>query len=376
MILFLTDLHFGMKKFSEKMYNLQIDYFKDKIFPYILENDIKQVIHCGDIVDNEMEIDNRLLLDLKTDFINWFESHKVNLYLLHGNHDSYYKNNTDYSFTKVLSNNMNYIHSIVDIETLKIGANRFTFVPHSKEFSHITDLGDVIIAHHDIADVVFNVHQKSKKGLSIDELEKLKVPILIGHYHNQSVTKNCRYLGTLFQYNWGEFGFRKGFWVLDDVHKTDVFKINEQLKFIEQTELPRFIRVEYIQEGRKQPSFIISDGISPDRVETDYNVIKDLVSKNHIELKAENYNIETKYMEMINDLNSICYSEITINNSKRLNKAIEQMLEMNEETDCDISNDSGILELCKHFFSLLPDTLDNKEEMKNLFMDKVETIGG
>lgn len=369
-ILLLTDIHFGMKKFSHAKYEEMVGYIKTYLFPYILENDIRDVIHCGDIIDNEMEIDNKLLLDIKKDFINWFEEKKINLYLLHGNHDSYYKNNTDYSFTKVLSNKMLYVKSITEIETRHISNCRITFIPHSKSFSDIKDVGDVIIGHHDVVDVTFNIHQKSKKGMSVGDLDKLKVPILMGHYHNQSITGNCRYLGTLFQHTWGEYGFKKGFWVLDSVQKITQFNINEQLSFIEQNVLPKHIRIEYIQDGKKQPFFIINDGIEEEMVTKDYNIVRDLVGSNIIELKADNYSNENKYMEMLNDLNSVAYTEIVVINSKRLNKAIEQMLEMNEE-DGDDNNDVSVIDLCDRFFGLLPETLENKEEMKKLFQEKV-----
>jgi predicted phosphodiesterase len=368
MILLLTDLHFGLKKFSDKIYNLQMDYIKDEVFSHILENNIKTVIHCGDIIDDPEVIENKLLQNIKTDFISWFEEKKVNLYLLTGNHDCFHKESTEYNFNKVLSHNCKYVKDVSDVtylEDLKIA-----FVPHSKSFSEVKGNPKVIFAHHDVKDVTFNVYQKSKKGLSVDELEKLNCPIIIGHYHNQSVTKNCRYIGTLFQHTWGEFGFRKGFWILKDVQKLDLFNINEHLSFIEQTVLPRHIKIEYIQEGNKQPTFIIDDGIQEKETTKDYNKVKDIVSGNHIELKAENYNVETKYLEMLNDLNSVCYSELNILNNKRLNKAIEQMLELQEEDD--IENDSNIVDLCKHFFDILPDSLENKEAIRNLFLEKIE----
>lgn len=377
MILLLTDLHWGIKKFSDKYYKLQMDYFKEVIFPYILENKISTVIHAGDLIDNEMEIDNKLLLDLQSDFIEWFEQNKIRLILLCGNHDSYHKNATEYNFNKIVSSGKKYIIDISKTDLRRINSNsNYGFVPHSKKFSELEDLGvpDVIFAHHDVADVTFNIHQKSKKGLDLDVLEKLKVPILLGHYHNKSVTRNCRYLGTLYQHNWGEFGFRKGFHVLDDTIKITVDNIENHLYFIEQTTLPKHIKIEYIQEGRKQPVFIVNDGIEDEKIISDYNTIRDIVSKNYVEIKAENYNVETKYLEMINELNSICYSEIIINNSKRLNKAIEQLLEMDQEQSDDVSNDSGIIDLCKHFFTLLPSSLENKNEIEELFLEKIELI--
>ena len=347
-----------------------MDYIKETVFPYILNNDIKTVIHLGDIVDDPEVIENKLLQNIKTDFISWFETNEINLYLLTGNHDCFHKESTEYNFNKVLSHNCKYVKDVSEVIYLHLQDSQIAFVPHSKDFSDVRGNPKVIFAHHDIKDITFNAYQKSKKGLSVDYLEKLNCPILLGHYHNQSVTKNCRYIGTLFQHTWGEFGFKKGFWVLDDVQNLTLFNINEHLSFIEQTNLPKHIKIEYIQEGKKQPVFIVDDGIVEKQSVTDYNKIKEIVSNNYIELKAENYNVETKYLEMLNDLNSVCYSELHILNNKRLNKAIEQMLELQEEDD--VENDSNIVDLCKHFIDALPDTLDNKEEIRKLFLEKIE----
>jgi hypothetical protein len=229
---------------------------------------------------------------------------------------------------------------------------------------------DFICGHHDIKDVVFNSYQKSKKGLSADELtEKFKnVPILLGHYHNQSITRGCRYMGTLFQHSWGEYGFRKGFWVIGDDKKINFIDSNDHF--------PKHIRIEYTQEGKKQPTYYISDGISDVICTTDYNLVKEFVSKNHIEFIAEKYDSETKYNQLILDLSNTSYGDFNVINNKRLSKAIAQLLDVTEE-ECgedDIKNNSNIIELCQYFLNSLPESLENKKEIIKLFDEKISKL--
>jgi hypothetical protein len=369
LILFLTDLHWGMKKFSKKYYDLQINYFREVVFPFLLENKITNVIHCGDIVDEPAFIDNKILQDLKYDFIDFFEKNLIHLYLLQGNHDIVHRNDGTYDFNKSLAYGMTYVHSISEACGLNIDGNSIGFVPFTETYDAIpkTAVHDFIVGHHDVSDVTFNRWQKSKGGMSLDVIENLKVPVVLGHYHNQSSTKNCRYLGTLFQHSFGEFGFRKGFWTYD---KPVGFVFHEQ------TTLPRHCEIEYIQEGRKQPSFVVSDGIDSDLTTTDYDVIRGIVASNHVKFTAKNYNIETKYLEVCNDLKSIAYSEFVPVSSKNLIKSIEAAMEISsEEADLGITNDSTLEDIVVAYMNSLPDTLGYKAEMIAVMKSKIESIG-
>lgn len=367
MILLLTDLHWGAKKASKKIYDLQMNYFREVVFPFIVKNEITEVIHCGDLFDDPESVDLRLFQDLQVDFLDWFEKRQINLYLLCGNHDMYHRNSTEYNANRAVAHGRRYIHNIDTCHWLPIDNYKVGFVPYSKSFSEIrpTPTLDFIVAHHDVADVTFNIWQNSKKGLGVDELEKLKVPIVVGHFHNQSITKNVRYIGTLFQHSFGEFGFKKGFWTY----------CNGDFDFHEQTTLPRHYEIEYIQEGRKQPHFIVNDGIVPTVETTDYNLVREIVSKNHIKLTANNYNIETKFQEVVNDLKSIAYSEFVPVSTKNVNKAIAQQMEIAEdEEDSGISADATIVDLIKNYFERLPETLSNKTEMLEIVTGKLESL--
>lgn len=386
MILLLTDLHWGAKKASKKIYDLQMNYFREVVFPFIVKNEITEVIHCGDLFDDPESVDLRLFQDLQVDFLDWFEKNQINLYLLCGNHDMYHRNSTEYNANRAVAHGRRYIHNMHEVCSMKIDDCQVGFVPYSKSMSELSTCDDYesysirnqeyiicenkpnlsfIVAHHDVADVTFNIWQNSKKGLSVDELEKLKVPIVVGHFHNQSITKNVRYIGTLFQHSFGEFGFKKGFWTY----------CNGDFDFHEQTTLPRHYEIEYIQEGRKQPHFIVNDGIVPTVETTDYNLVREIVTKNHIKLTANNYNIETKFQEVVNDLKSIAYSEFVPISTKNVNKAIAQQMEIAEdEEDSGISADATIVDLIKNYFERLPETLSNKTDMLEIVTGKLESL--
>jgi DNA repair exonuclease SbcCD nuclease subunit len=375
MILFLTDLHWGIKKFSKDQYNLQMNYFREVIFPFVLENKIEHVIHAGDIVDEPQIVDNAMLQDLQSDWIEWFENHRINLYLMCGNHDIYLRDETTYNFNKILSHGRKYVAEISDIAIRYIDNTHIGFVPFSKSFDELKrqssvlskyDFGNmVVVGHHDIKDITFNRYGTAKKGLDSESIKDFGT-VVVGHYHNQSQTRNIRYLGTLYQHTAGEFGFRKGFWTMNSAG---------EFSFHEQTTLPRHYEIEYIQEGRKQPTFVINDGIEVSTTTNDYNVVRKIVSKNHTMFTATNYNTETKYQEIVNDLKSIAYSEFVPVSKKNLVKSIEAHMEIAEDdAELGLSVDSDNKELILAYFSRLPDTLAYKQEMINVINEKLETV--
>ena len=75
-------------------------FFETQLFPYLLKNKVKDVVHCGDIVHNRNTIDLWILQELKTRFFKWFDDNNINLHLVVGNHDLYYRSTLDYSFQK------------------------------------------------------------------------------------------------------------------------------------------------------------------------------------------------------------------------------------------------------------------------------------
>ena len=46
-----TDTHFGFKNDSPLFLESYLKFFEDQFFPYLLKNNIKTVIHMGDVLD-------------------------------------------------------------------------------------------------------------------------------------------------------------------------------------------------------------------------------------------------------------------------------------------------------------------------------------
>ena len=60
-IAILNDTHCGIRNSSDIFMDYQEKFYRDVFFPYLLENDIKQILHLGDYYDNRKTINFKAL---------------------------------------------------------------------------------------------------------------------------------------------------------------------------------------------------------------------------------------------------------------------------------------------------------------------------
>jgi UDP-2,3-diacylglucosamine pyrophosphatase LpxH len=87
----ITDTHFGMRKGHQTFHDYFQKFYTEVFFPYLKENNIKSVIHLGDCFDVRKGIDYYSLSWAKEVFFAPLRELGINLHLIVGNHDIFYK---------------------------------------------------------------------------------------------------------------------------------------------------------------------------------------------------------------------------------------------------------------------------------------------
>ena len=270
MIAILGDLHFFQKNHSKQIFELQMKFFEEQFFPYLLDKKIKYVIQLGDTVHNRNVVDISLLQELKLRFFKWFEENEVYFITLLGNHDIYYKNTLDVNFFAENINEYKYVVCHGKNDTMTLDGYKIGFMPWIVDYNNASFIEDVDICcgHFDIKSFPMLKNVESDEGLNIEQFKKYKI-VLSGHYHIKSQKENIYYVGTPYQVTWHDYDIEKGFYVLDK---------NFKLKFIENKVTPKLFKIYYNELDNNviqiQIGGLISEKLKTVNIDDVLNIVK------------------------------------------------------------------------------------------------------
>ena len=222
-VLFITDTHIGARGGSKIFRELFREYYRDVLFPFIKDNNIKTVIHAGDFFDNRSMISLHDIDYVVNEFIPQFEQTGATMHVIAGNHDVAYKNTNAINSLSILkqSDSIGVIDNEIEI-VVTGGDKSFVLCPWINKENH-DDLMEelqfyanddhILVGHFEIEGA--KMYKNSKvcdHGLKSDSLKGFH-KVLSGHFHHPSKYGNIEYLGALFHYNWMDYNDWRGYQV-------------------------------------------------------------------------------------------------------------------------------------------------------------------
>ena len=91
-IALLNDTHFGCRNDSPHFMDYQNRFYDELFFPYLKENNIKHLVHLGDVVDRRKFINYKIAHNFQEKFWKRLYDMRIDTHVILGNHDTYYKN--------------------------------------------------------------------------------------------------------------------------------------------------------------------------------------------------------------------------------------------------------------------------------------------
>ena len=218
----ITDTHFGGRNDSQIFNDYFFKFWEEEFFPTVLKKKIKKVIHLGDIFDRRKFANIKTLNSFRERFIEWFEKNGVELHIIVGNHDVYYKDTNRVNSPKeIFGDRYKKIKIYEDPEILKFGKTKILFLPWiNRENGEKTmelinsNEASVVMGHLELNGFKMYRNSVCYQGMNHTIFNSYDL-VMTGHYHHKSTVGNVAYLGSTYEITWSDYNDPRGFHIFD-----------------------------------------------------------------------------------------------------------------------------------------------------------------
>ena len=222
-IAIITDTHFGARNDNVNFNDYFFNFYEGQFFPYLQQHGIKDVIHLGDVMDRRKFISYRIAKDFRERFILPFQVLDINLHMLVGNHDIFFKNTNDVnSLQELVDGRFKKIHLYSEAQEVNFDGLPILFMPWINSQNYIYAMGmidetkaDICMGHLDINGFAMNKGNiVAEHGMEKSEFKKFDT-VMSGHFHHKNDDGQIYYLGTPYELFWNDCDNPKGFHIFD-----------------------------------------------------------------------------------------------------------------------------------------------------------------
>lgn len=218
----INDTHCGVRNSSDVFIKYQEAFYTEVFFPYLLANNIKQILHIGDYYEHRRFINFKALNANRKHFLEKLREYGIAMDIIPGNHDTYYKNtNKLNSLKELLGHYMNEVNivmkpTVMDYDGLKLGLVPWVAPDIEKECINFLNncSADIIAGHFELVGFDMLRGIPCTHGMNIDPLARFEL-VISGHFHTKSNQNNIHYLGSQMEFFWSDAHENKYFHILD-----------------------------------------------------------------------------------------------------------------------------------------------------------------
>ena len=238
----ITDQHFGARNDSIAFLDFFQKFYDNTFFPTFDASGIDTVLVLGDTFDRRKYVNFYALDRAKKMFFDKLEERGITVYMLAGNHDTYYKNTNEVNSPDLLLTEYNNIEVIAEPKTINVNGFEVCMLPwicpenYQQSIDEIKNTtATLCMGHLEIAGFAMYRGMESHEGFSAETFSKFDL-VFSGHYHHRSNDRNIHYLGNPYELTWQDYNDPRGFHLFDFTTR--------QLNFIENP-YRMFERLEY-----------------------------------------------------------------------------------------------------------------------------------
>jgi len=241
-VVIITDQHFGARNDSIAFLDFYQKFYDNTFFPTLDASGIDTVLVLGDTFDRRKYVNFYALDRAKKMFFDKLEERGITVYMLAGNHDTYFKNTNEVNSPDLLLAEYNNIEVIDEPKTINVNGFEVCMLPwicpenYTQSLDEIKNTTSTIcMGHLEIAGFAMYRGMESHEGFSAETFSKFDL-VFSGHYHHRSNNSNIHYLGNPYELTWQDYNDPRGFHLFDFTTR--------QLDFVENP-YRMFERLEY-----------------------------------------------------------------------------------------------------------------------------------
>ena len=225
-IALITDTHFGARNDSLAFNDHFYKFWREVFFPYIDEHGIDTVIHLGDVMDRRKFISYKIAKDFREQFIKPIVDRNIDMHMIVGNHDTYYRNTNEInSLFELLGgpgdekypNIKCYDHPCTE-EFDGVGIHLLPWINESNYESVMRGIqmtyADICMGHLEVNGFEMHAGHFCEGGYPKEMFRKFDT-VFSGHFHKKSDDGHIYYLGNTYQMTWSDHNETKGFHIFD-----------------------------------------------------------------------------------------------------------------------------------------------------------------
>ena len=125
----ITDTHYGARKSSTLFHDYFEQFYKNVFFPTLDEQGIKTVIHMGDAFDSRKGIEFKALTWAQRVVFDPLKERGIDMHLMVGNHDAYYKNTNSINAVDLLLREYSNVKVYSSPTEVKVDNLNILFIP-------------------------------------------------------------------------------------------------------------------------------------------------------------------------------------------------------------------------------------------------------
>lgn len=220
-IALITDTHWGVRGDNIAFLENNKRFLKNVFFPYLVLNNIKTVLHLGDLIDRRKFININTAKRLREDFLEPLFYNNYDVHIIAGNHDTYFKNTNEVNSLRELVGM--YPFKIYDkySEAVKFDNLEMLLIPwicdenRKQVISSLSSSSAQVAAGH-LELAGFEMYSGSMVSHGDDRsLFGRFDTVFSGHYHHRSSDGSIFYLGSHAEFTWSDYNDPRGFHVFD-----------------------------------------------------------------------------------------------------------------------------------------------------------------